>query len=347
MRGIDHAVVVHINTVKGEGLPVAEADKETFHYAGPFDLKTGSPLNEAKSESYQEIFALHMMARMKADPKVVTVTAGTPGAINFGPGRRKDAGKQLVDVGICEQEATAVTAGLAKGGCRPVFGVMATFIQRAYDQLAQDIAINNLPAVVVDFAGSVWGIPDMTHLGFFDIALVSNIPNFMFLAPTSAEEYTAMLDWAIDQTGCPVFVRTPGGRVVHNDRPVNTDFSRYDVVEQGEDVAVIGAGSFFPMAAEAVKLMKAKGLKPTLINPRCLSALDTECLDTLRGYKTVITLEDGIVDGGFGQKVAGYLGDSPVEVKVLGLKKEFLDRYKAADVMKANGLTAEQIAALV
>lgn len=343
-RDTDHAVLVHINTVKGEGLPVAEAHKEEFHYAGPFNLKTGAPLVADESEDYGEIFARHLLIRMQDDPKVVTITAGTPGAIAFTPERRVEAGRQFVDVGICEQAATALCAGLAKGGCRPVFGVMATFIQRSYDQLSQDIAINNLPAVIVDFAGGVWGIPDMTHLGFFDIAMISNIPEFVFLAPVSAEEYLSMLDWAIEQTDHPVLLRTPGGPVVHSDRPVDVDFFRYDVVEEGEQIAIIGAGSFFGIASEAASILRKQGLNPTLINPRNLSQLDEECLDTLKGYKTVVTLEDGILDGGFGQKVAAYLGDSPVRVITLGLKKEFLDRYDAAEVIKANGLTPEQVA---
>lgn len=343
-RDTDHAVLVHINTVKGEGLPVAEAHKEEFHYTGPFNLKTGAPLVADESEDYGEIFARHLLIRMQDDPKVVTITAGTPGAIAFTPERRAEAGRQFVDVGICEQAATALCAGLAKGGCRPVFGVMATFIQRAYDQLSQDIAINNLPAVIVDFAGGVWGIPDMTHLGFFDIAMISNIPEFVFLAPVSAEEYLSMLDWAIEQTDHPVLLRTPGGPVVHSDRPVDVDFFRYDVVEEGEQIAIIGAGSFFGIASEAASILRKQGLNPTLINPRNLSQLDEECLDSLKGYKTVVTLEDGILDGGFGQKVAAYLGDSPVRVITLGLKKEFLDRYDAAEVIKANGLTPEEVA---
>lgn len=343
-RDTDHAVLVHINTVKGEGLPVAEAHKEEFHYTGPFNLKTGAPLVADESEDYGEIFARHLLIRMQDDPKVVTITAGTPGAIAFTPERRAEAGRQFVDVGICEQAATALCAGLAKGGCRPVFGVMATFVQRAYDQLSQDIAINNLPAVIVDFAGGVWGIPDMTHLGFFDIAMISNIPEFVFLAPVSAEEYLSMLDWAIEQTDHPVLLRTPGGPVVHSDRPVDVDFFRYDVVEEGEQIAIIGAGSFFGIASEAASILRKQGLNPTLINPRNLSQLDEEYLDTLKGYKTVVTLEDGILDGGFGQKVAAYLGDSPVRVITLGLKKEFLDRYDAAEVLKANGLTPEQVA---
>ena len=344
-RGADHAVLIHINTMKGLGLPVAEAHKEKFHYSAPFDPKTGE-LNGKRGESYFDIFALHMLHRMRADKRVVTMTAGTPGAFGFTPDRRKLAGDQFLDAGICEQAATAIAAGLAKGGSRPVFGVVASFIQRAYDQLSHDIAINNLPAVVVDFYGTVWGMNDMTHLGFFDIAMVSNIPGIVFLAPANAEEYVALLDKAIDQRDHPVFLRTPGGPVIHTDRPVNTDFFKYDVVEQGEETAIIGAGSFFQIAAEAAAIMKTDGKRPTLINPRNLSHLDSATLDTLRGYRHVITLEDGITDGGFGQKVAAYLGGSPVKVHVLGLQKKFLDRYHASELLEANGLTPRKVASL-
>lgn len=346
-RNADHAVLIHINTLKGAGLPAAEADKETFHYAGPFDLKTGAPLQEDRSEDYTDIFARHMLTRMSEDRRIVALTAGTPGAIGFTPDRRKAAGKQFVDVGICEQAGVAVAAGLAKGGSRPVFGVMATFIQRSYDQLSQDVAINGLPAVFVDFAGGVWGIPDMTHLGFFDIPMISNIPEFVFLAPANAEEYLAMLDWAIDQTVHPVLVRTPGGPVVHTDRPVNTDFFRYDIVNEGEDVAIIGAGDFFGIATEAAEILRKKGKNPMLINPRNLSQLDTVCLDSLKKLRKVVTLEDGITDGGFGQKIAAYLGDSDVKVITLGLKKEFLDRYNATEVLRDNSLTPGQVADLL
>lgn len=345
-KDCDHAVLVHINTMKGEGLPVAEAHKEQFHYAGPFNLKTGASAFPDE-EDYTDIFAQHMLERMSRDNKIVTITAGTPGAIGFTPARREVAGKGFIDVGICEQAATSVVAGLAKGGCRPVLGVMATFIQRSYDQLSQDISINNLPGVIVDFAGSVWGIPDMTHLGFFDIALVSNIPNMVFLAPTNVEEYTDMIDWAIEQTEHPVFIRTPGGDVIHSDRPVYNNFLKYEIVNEGENVAIIGAGSFFRLAQETTMLLKERGINATLINPRNLSSLDAECLDRLKNYKKVITLEDGITDGGFGQKVAAYLGNSDVRVFVLGLKKEFLDRYNAELLLEDNGLTPGQVAALV
>lgn len=342
----DRAVLVHINTMKGMGLPCAEAHKETFHFSAPFDLKTGAFTHPMSGESYDDIFAQAMLKRVREDKKVVMMNAGTPGAIGWDEEARKAAGSQYVDVGIAEQDCVTMAAGLAKGGAKPVMGVVSTFVQRAYDQLSHDVAINNLPVTVVEFYASMFGMNDITHLGFFDIAMISNIPNIRMLAPASAEEYTAMLALALDAPDGPVVIRTPGGRVVHQDTSVNMDFTRYDVVEQGADVAIIAEGPFLAIAREAAAMMRDKGVTPTVINPRILSQVDAQCLDSLKDYRLVITVEDGIVDGGFGQKVAAYLGNAPVKVTCLGLKKEFVDRFNVKELMEANGLTPQQIADL-
>lgn len=345
-RNADHAVLVHINTMKGNGYAPAEARKEAFHYSMPFDEATGELLSISEAPDYTDIFSDYMLRRMAADKDVVTLTAGTPGAFGFGPGKRMKAGKQFVDVGICEQDATGMAAGLAKGGAKPVFGVMATFLQRAYDQLSQDVAINNLPVVTVDFSGGIYGIPDMTHLGFFDVAMASNISNILFLAPATKEEYLAMMDYALEQRKQPVIIRTPGGPVVTSDRKVNTDFFSYDIVREGKDIAIIGEGAFLQTALQAADILVKDGKNPTVVNPRILSAVDEKTLDKFKGYKTIVTLDDGIIDGGFGQKVAAYMARFGVKVICLGLKKEFLDRYNAEEVLKANSLTPAQIAAL-
>ena len=341
------AVLVHINTMKGMGLPCAEADKESFHYAGPFDMKTGTPSYASPAESYDDLFAHRLLERARADRRVVALTAGTPGAVGFSPALRQALGEQYVDTGIAEQDCVTMAAGLAKGGAKPVMGVVATFLQRAYDQLSHDVAINNLPVTFVEFYGSLFGMNDVTHLGFFDIAMVSNIPGITMLAPATAEEYLAMIYGAIDNVAGPVVIRTPGGAVAHQDTPVNTDFTRYDIVEQGSEVALIGEGPMLATARKAAELLKAKGVNPTVINPRILSQVDTACLDSLKGYRHVITIEDGIIDGGFGQKVAAYLAAAGTKVTCLGLKKQFEDRYSVADLLKANSLTPEQIVALV
>lgn len=352
VKDIDHPVVVHINTMKGMGLPVAEADKESFHFSGPFDLKSGAPLHEdnpvTEPEDYSDLFAKDMLQKMKADSKVVTITAGTPGVLGFDKPRRQEAGRQFIDVGIAEQAAVDLASGLAKGGARPVAGFVSSFLQRAYDQFSQDIALNKQPATFVVFYGSMFGMNDETHLGFFDIALLSNIPDLLFLAPTCKEEFQSMLDWSIRQTELPVIIRTPGSTAVSNPEiKVLDDYStpQYEVVRQGADVALIGAGAMFGFMAQAADLLAKEGVNATLINPRNLSQLDAAALDALKNYKTVITAEDGIIDGGFGQKVASYLGEAPVKVINLGFPKEFLNRYNYSELQHRCGLTPEQIAA--
>lgn len=343
----DHAVVVHINTMKGLGLSVAEKDEESFHWSMPFNPKTGGLLHEDTDDDYTDVFARNMQRHIDDKEDVVVITAGTPGGIGFTPDRREAAGRHFVDAGICEQDAVTMAAGMAKGGVRPVMGVLATFLQRAYDQLSHDIAINRLPVTIVDFAASVYGINDSTHLGFFDIPMISNIPELLMLAPASVEEYEAMIDYSIGQTERPVVVRTPGGNIFHADYEIDENFSHYQVVSEGSNVAIIGAGTFLHLALEAAEALKKEGRKCTVINPRVVSDVDKKCLDKLRNYKKIVTLEDGIIDGGFGQKVAAYLGSAPVKVVCLGLQKEFLDRYDASTVLKENGLTVENIVSLL
>lgn len=350
VKDINYPVVVHINTLKGMGLKVAVEDKEEFHYAGPFDPKTGKPLHESEGEpeDYSEIFAKKMLAKMKENEKVVTITAGTPGALGFDKARRLEAGKQFIDVGIAEQAAVDVASGLAKGGMRPVVGFVSSFLQRAYDQFSQDIALNRQPATFVVFYGSMFGMNDETHLGFFDIALLSNIPNLLYLAPTCKEEFEAMLDWSIKQNELAVVMRTPGIMAASNKEiKLLDDYSKpeYDIVRHGEKVALIGAGAMFTYTALAAEMLAEQDIYPTLINPRNLSTLDTETLDSLKDYSVVVTAEDGIIDGGYGQKVASYLGEAPVKVINLGLPKKFLNRYNSSDLQKECGLTPDQIAA--
>lgn len=352
VKDINYPVVVHINTMKGMGLPVAEADKEKFHFSGPFNPENGGALHEEspkeEPEDYSELFARHMLAKMKEDERIVTITAGTPGVLGFDNTLRKEAGNRFIDVAIAEQSGVDIASGLAKGGMRPVVGFVSSFLQRAYDQFSQDIALNKAPVTFVVFYGSMFGMNDETHLGFFDIALLSNIPGLLYLAPTCKEEFEAMLDWSIKQEKLPVVVRTPGSMVVSNrDIQLLSDYSvpQYEIVRQGSGIALIGAGLMFGIMEKAADILAGEGINVTLVNPRNLSTLDTGTLDTLKDYKTVITAEDGIIDGGFGQKVASYLGEAPVKVINLGLPKEFLNRYDYSKLQEQCGLKPEQIAA--
>lgn len=347
VKGIDHPVVVHVATQKGKGYAPAEAHREEFHYGGPFDMATGNPLHIDETETYDEVAAAHLMAMAKKDPAVGVITAGTPGVFGFTPERRKEMGRQFIDVGIAEQQAVALASGMAKGGAKPFFGVVSSFIQRAYDQLSQDVAINNTPVVVGIFYGTLYGMNDVTHLGWFDIPLISNIPGFVYLAPTCKEEYLAMLDWAMNQTEHPVALRTPGMVAVESGKTFPTDYSdlnKYTVTCRGKEVAIIGAGAFYGLGEQVADALKEKGIEATVINPRYLSGLDEKLLKELEAdHRLVMTLEDGCLDGGFGEKIARYYGTSRMAVKCYGLKKEFANRYDYAEMARANRLTAPQI----
>lgn len=349
VKDVDHPVVLHVHTQKGEGYGPAEVHRERFHFSAPFDIATGDPLNMNEDEDYGDVTASHLLKMMKEDKTVVAITAGTSGVIGFNADRRKEAGKQFVDVGIAEQEAVALASGIAKGGCKPFFGVVSSFVQRAYDQLSQDMAINSTAPVIGIFYGTVLGMNDVTHLGWFDIALISNIPNVVYLAPTCKEEYLAMLDWAMKQNDYPVVLRVPGASVVESGKEYPKDYSdlnKYMVEQRGKDVAVIADGSFYQRGEDVVKLLAHVGVKATLINPRYLSGLDTELLDELKeDHKLVVTLEDGVLDGGFGEKIARYYGtDKQMMVKCYGVKKEFADRYNYQEILTQNRLMPEQIA---
>lgn len=341
--------VVHIHTLKGRGYALAEADRERFHWGMPFDLATGAPKSEAgAAEDYGDLTGRFLLERMAKDPTLVAITSGTPAVMGFTPERRKQAGRQFVDVGIAEEHAVALASGIAANGGRPVYGVYSTFIQRCYDQLSQDLCINGNPAVIPVFMGTIAGMNDVTHLGFFDIPLISNIPNMVYLAPTCKEEYFAMLGWAIRQREYPVAVRVPGATVVESGRNFDTDYSelnRYRLTRRGDTVAVVALGSFYALGeAVADKLRADAGIDATLINPRYITGVDEQMLDALKAdHRIVVTLEDGVLDGGFGEKIARYYGDSDMRVLNYGVRKEFADRYAIGELLEKNRLTDAQI----
>ena len=349
VKDASHPVVVHIHTLKGKGYTPAETYKEKFHWGMPFKLETGEPLsNGGNTEDYGNLTGKFLLEQIQKDPTVVAISSGTPAVIGFNPERRQQAGKQFVDVGIAEEHAVALASGIAANGGKPVYGVYSTFIQRCYDQLSQDLCINRNPAVISVFLGGSAGMNDETHLGFFDIPLISNIPNMVYLAPTCKEEYFAMLEWGIKQTTYPVAIRVPGPVVIESEETFDTDYSelnRYKITRQGERVAVIALGNFYPLGESVCqKLQKETGIQATLINPRYITGVDKQMLEDLKAnHQLVITLEDGVLDGGFGEKIARYYGDSEMKVKNYGLKKEFADRFVLEELLKENHLTDTQI----
>ena len=339
-------VVVHINTLKGKGYKPAEEHKEEWHWHLPFDIETGKS-HFPEVEDYSSVTCEYLIEKMKQDPTVVAITSGTPTILGVTQEKRKQAGRQFVDVGIAEETAVALASGIAKGGGKPVYGVYSSFIQRTYDQISQDLCIDGNPATIVVYTGSVFGMTDVTHLGLQDIPMLSNIPGLVYLAPTTKEEYLSMLDWSVEQKEMPVAIKLPGGDMISDGREVKKDWSQlntYEVTEKGSKIALIGLGTFYFLALQTAEMLEKKGIHATVINPYYITGLDEGLLEKLKAdHDTVVTLEDGILNGGFGEKIARFYGSSDMKVYNYGLKKEFLDRYDVNEVLKENHLTAEQI----
>ena len=348
VKDIDHPIVVHINTQKGKGYKIAEEDKENWHWCMPFDVETGKPKVTFEGEDYGNLTADYLLDKMKKDSKVVTLVAGVPTNIGFTKDKRERAGKQFVDVGIAEEHAIAMASGIAKNGGKPVFATHSSFMQRTYDQLSQDLCINNNPATILVNTASVYGMNDVTHLGLYDIAMMSNIPNLVYLAPTSKEEYFAMLDWSIEQDKYPVAIRIPCNGVISDNREVQKDYSnlnKYKIEKKGSKVAIVALGDFYQLGEQIASEIKGKlGFVPTLINPRYITGLDNKLLEELKKeHELVITLEDGILEGGFGEKIASFYGTTNMKVKNYGIKKSFPDRYVVDELLKENGITIDKI----
>ena len=356
VKGTDKPTVVHIHTEKGHGYAPAVANKEAWHWGLPFNLEDGSRPRKndngtipqtAPQEDYGTLFSDWMLREMKQDKTLIAVTAGTPAAAGFTVDKRDEAGKQHIDMGIAEEQAAAMISGMAKGGLHPVWTVYSTFIQRTYDQIAQDLCINSNPAVINVVGGGVNSMNDITHICLFDIPMLCSIPGLIYLAPTTCEEYFAMLRWAIQQDQKPVAIRVPSNGVVHTSEPIDTEYGyepKYKVIHKGKNVAIIAAGSFFQKGENVARLLTENGINATLINPRYLNDVDT---DTLEGLKTdhqlVVTLEDGCKDGGFGERIASFYGLSDMKVLVGGIKKGLYDRFDVNKLLSDNNLLDEQI----
>lgn len=347
VKDTNKPTVVHIHTEKGHGFTPAVENKEAWHYSMPFNREDGSRPERPATESYEQLLSDWLLKEMKQDKTLVAVTAGTPSAAGFTPEKRKEAGAQHVDVGIAEEQAVAMISGMAKGGLRPVWTVFSTFIQRTYDQIAQDLCINANPAVINVTWGGTASMNDITHICLFDIPMLCSIPGLIYLAPTTCEEYFSMLRWAILQDKKPIAIRIPSNGVHHTTGNVDTEYAyeaKYKVIQKGEKVAIIAAGSFYQKGENVVRLLAEKGIKATLINPRYLNEVDRETLDSLKGsHELVVTLEDGSKDGGFGERIAAYYGTSEMKVLVGGIKKDLYDRFDLQQLLSDNRLLDEQI----
>lgn len=347
VKDTDHPIVVHIKTQKGKGYAVAEIEREGWHATAPFDIETGNRLySKNGADSYSDITALHLLKRMKEDKSIVSITAATPTVAGFTKERRDIAGAQFIDVGIAEENALAMASGIAKAGAKPVWAVNSTFLQRTYDQMSHDVCLNSSPVTTLVFASSIYCKSDVTHIGIYDIPMISNIPNLKYLAPTCKEEYLAMLDWSIDQNNESVAIKVPASKAICSGKVARDDYSKcsYDIVRWGDEVAILALGSFFSLGEEVCNALEAKGINATLVNPLFINELDTVSLDKIgENHSLVITLEDGILDGGFGEKIARYYGNTKTRVINYGLKKEFPIRYTLEGILEENRLTTPQI----
>ena len=348
VKGTKRPTVVHIHTEKGHGFQPAVENKEAWHWGLPFCKEDGSRPQKPAGESFEELFSNWMLREMKRDKTLIAVTAGTPAAGGFTPDKRKEAGEQHIDMGIAEEQAVAMISGMAKGGLRPVWTVYSTFIQRTYDQIAQDLCINSNPAVINVVYGGAGTMNDITHICLFDIPMLCSIPNLIYLAPTTCEEYFAMLRWAILQDKKPIAIRMPSNGVNHAEVDVDTEYGyepKYKVAHKGTEVAVIAAGSFYQKGENVVRLLAEKGIDATLINPRYLNAVDAATLNALEtDHRLVVTLEDGCKDGGFGERIAAFFGTSDMKVLVGGIKKDLYDRFDHQQLLSDNRLLDDQIA---
>lgn len=348
IKDTNYPVLLHIHTQKGHGVTFMEENREAFHAGGPYNPETGEYLRGGNAgETYNSITTDFVLNKIKNDPTVVAVNAGTP-MFMLNQNQRKEAGKQFVDVGIAEEEAATMSAGLAKNGAKPIWYVAAPFMQRTYDQWSHDIALNNLPVTTLVYSASVNAMNDESHLGFFDIPFLAHIPNVVYLAPTSKEEHLAMLDWAVEQNEHPVAIRIPVGPLREIGVADNTDYSilnKNQVTQKGSKVAIFGLGNFYALAEEVAKELSDKhGLTATIVNPKFITGLDEELLDSLAvEHQLVVTLEDGVLEGGYGQMVASYLGDHDLKVQNYGVEKAFHDRYNAQELLAENGISVENI----
>ena len=347
VKDIDHPIVVHINTQKGKGYKLAEENKENWHWTVPFDKETGLPtIDFGTGENYTGIARKYILNKAKEDKEFIVVTPNMPGSFGLNQNDRNELGKQFVDVGIAEEQAVAMAAGMAKEGAKPLVITNVTFMQRCYDQISHDVCINNSPVTILLNYANFDGLTDVTHLGIFGISAFSNIPNLIMLCPSSKDELLNMLDWSINQKEHPVMILLPGNEVDYRKADKNyNEINTYKIEQEGDKVAIIALGDFYQRGKRVAENIKEKlGFKPTLINPRFATGLDTRLLDKLKdNHNIVITLEDGIIDGGFGQKIASYFGDTNIKVKNYGLQKKFYDRYNPEELLKEENMDIESI----
>lgn len=339
--------VLHIHTTKGHGYDKAIANPEGFHNPSGFDIETGET-KKRYTNSYESIVAKQLIETLDQNKAACIVTAATPGGFCLTKDIREKLGAQYIDVGIAEEHATTLLAGIAHNGGTPILPIYSTFLQRAYDQIINDLCINNSNALILVYRASIYGNKDMTHLGFNDITMLGNMPNLMYLAPTTVEELESSIRYGLEHHNHPIAIRIPVGTPINDTAQSNTidkPVTSYDITQSGNTIAIIGVGNFYHKAVElSHAIREATHISPTIVKPLCISSLDTDTLNELtKDHHIVITLEDGELEGGYGQKIASYYGKTSMKVLNYGISKQFYDRYKPEDVLQQNHLDFEHI----
>lgn len=341
VKDVDHPILLHINTLKGKGYEPAVLDEEAHHWVSPFNLQNDQPLAAESQKPTPNSVALDVIKdEIKAGKNVMAIDAAIPGVFDLEE-FKKEYPNNYTDVGIAEQESVAFATGFAKEGGIPVLMENSTFLQRAFDQLSHDTAANDLPVVMLVAGGRISN-QSKTHLGIFDQVMISNLPNWIYLAPTTLEEEKAMIKWAINQRKHPVAIKMPANVPDSDEQTVATDYSeiKYQVTS-GKDVAILALGDFYQLGKDV-----ANKLGATLVNPLSANILNKQALDELAAnHRVIATLEDNSLDGGFGQKVASYLGKEKVKVLNYGQKRVYTDQTPVAEIYRQNHLTTDQIVA--
>lgn len=346
VKDIDHPVVLHIHTIKGKGLAYAEKNREAWHAGGPFHVEDGSPRFTCSSNDTTVFDSIKTL--LDNNEKAIVLNAGTPMGLGFTQDVRQeyvDCG-QFIDVGIAEENMVAMSSGITKNGGTAVFGTYAPFLQRTYDQLSHDLCLNDNPAVMLVLSPGVYGMNSNTHIALCDIQMFAHIPNLIYLAPATKEEYEQMFKYATTQKDHPVGIRIPASFVSSGIKD-ETDYSvlKNKVEIQGEKFAIFAVGCMLALAKKvAEKIKEELGIQITVINPRFLTGLDIELLEKLKKNHThILTLEDGELVSGYGQNIASYYGDSDIKVKNYGISKVFHTDYDPIELLAQNGMSVENL----
>ena len=344
IKDIDHPIVLHVNTLKGKGYEPAVEEKMKYHWRTPFDLKTGEDKVKVSGESYSDAVLAELDKQIAADKPVVAINAGIPGVFDLGKFKAKHPDRYY-DVGIAEQDSITTAVAMAQAGARPVVFQNSTFLQRAYDQLIHDMALNDAPVVMIVRGGSI-SESSATHQGTFDISMISDLPNIEYLAPTNVEEMISMLRWAINQTDEPVVIRQPEKPLLHG-TPTQDDYStiKYGIAHRGSEVAIMAVGDFWELGERVRKELQDKlNIDATLINPKSVTGIDSDVLHHLaENHDVVVTLEDGVLSGGFGETIARYYGPKGMKVLNFGAPREFADNVPTEVLYEWYHLTPKQI----